>query len=71
VIIVVTNCSIFAASGCSGDFGRCSGIHRNFARSTCTDGVAQYGLYADWTTDLIRQAGADGTALRQQLFNGG
>lgn len=35
-----------------------------------TDGVAQYGLYADWTTDLIRQAGADSTALRQQLMNG-
>ncbi|AGZ41172.1 hypothetical protein [Actinoplanes friuliensis] len=35
-----------------------------------TDGVAQYGLYADWTTDLIRQAGPDGPALRQQLMNG-
>jgi hypothetical protein len=32
-----------------------------------TDGVAQYGLYADWTVDLIRQAGSDGPALRRQL----
>jgi hypothetical protein len=35
-----------------------------------TDGVAQYGLYADWTVDLIRQAGSDGPALRQQLMSG-
>jgi hypothetical protein len=35
-----------------------------------TDGVAQYGLYADWTTDLIQQAGSDGPALRQQLQSG-
>ncbi len=35
-----------------------------------TDGVAQYGLYADWTTDLIRQAGSDGPALKKQLMNG-
>ena len=35
-----------------------------------TDGVAQYGLYADWTTDLIRQAGGDGGALSDQLTNG-
>jgi hypothetical protein len=35
-----------------------------------TDGVAQYGLYADWTVDLIQQAGADGARLRQQLLNG-
>ena len=35
-----------------------------------TDGVAQYGLYADWTTDLIRQAGSDGPALRQHLLGG-
>ena len=34
-----------------------------------TDGVAQYGLYADWTVDLIRQAGSDGPALRRQLTN--
>ena len=35
-----------------------------------TDGVAQYGLYADWTTDLIGQAGGDSAALRQQLMGG-
>jgi len=35
-----------------------------------TDGVAQYGLYADWTTDLIRHAGSDGPLLRQQLMSG-
>jgi len=35
-----------------------------------TDGVAQYGLYADWTTDLIQQAGSDGAKLRKQLLNG-
>jgi hypothetical protein len=35
-----------------------------------TDGVAQYGLYADWTTDLIQQAGSDGPALRKQLLSG-
>jgi hypothetical protein len=35
-----------------------------------TDGVAQYGLYADWTTDLIRQAGGDGGELEDQLMNG-
>ena len=35
-----------------------------------TDGVAQYGLYADWTTDLIQQAGNDGPELRKQLMNG-
>ena len=35
-----------------------------------TDGVAQYGLYADWITDLIQQAGADGPLLRQQLMSG-
>ena len=35
-----------------------------------TDGVAQYGLYADWTTDVIGQAGGDAAALRQQLMNG-
>lgn len=35
-----------------------------------TDGVAQYGLYADWTVDLIRHAGGDGALLRQQLMNG-
>ncbi|GAA2502607.1 hypothetical protein [Winogradskya humida] len=35
-----------------------------------TDGVAQYGLYADWVNDLIGQAGSDGPALRSQLMNG-
>lgn len=35
-----------------------------------TDGVAQYGLYADWTVDLIQQAGGDGGALRSQLMSG-
>ncbi|MFC7529517.1 hypothetical protein [Actinoplanes sp. GCM10030250] len=35
-----------------------------------TDGVAQYGLYADWIVDLINQAGSDGTLLRKQLLSG-
>ncbi|GIE86104.1 hypothetical protein [Actinoplanes regularis] len=35
-----------------------------------TDGVAQYGLYADWVTDLIQQAGSDAPLLRQHLMNG-
>jgi microsomal dipeptidase-like Zn-dependent dipeptidase len=35
-----------------------------------TDGVAQYGLYADWTTDLIRQAGSDAAELERELMNG-
>jgi microsomal dipeptidase-like Zn-dependent dipeptidase len=35
-----------------------------------TDGVAQYGLYADWMTDLIDQAGPDATLLRRQLLSG-
>ncbi|GAA0814536.1 hypothetical protein [Spirilliplanes yamanashiensis] len=35
-----------------------------------TDGVAQYGLYADWTADLIRRAGPDGPELRRQLMGG-
>jgi hypothetical protein len=35
-----------------------------------TDGVAQYGLYADWTTDLIQQAGSDGPELQRELMNG-
>jgi hypothetical protein len=35
-----------------------------------TDGVAQYGLYADWMVDLINQAGADGSLLRRQLLSG-
>ncbi|BEL10253.1 hypothetical protein Q0Z83_084440 [Actinoplanes sichuanensis] len=35
-----------------------------------TDGVAQYGLYADWVTDLIDQAGSDGPLLKSQLLSG-
>jgi microsomal dipeptidase-like Zn-dependent dipeptidase len=35
-----------------------------------TDGVAQYGLYADWTTDVIHEAGSDGTELTKELVNG-
>jgi microsomal dipeptidase-like Zn-dependent dipeptidase len=34
------------------------------------DGVAQYGLYADWTADLIQEAGGEGGLLRSQLMNG-
>jgi hypothetical protein len=35
-----------------------------------TDGVAQYGLYADWIVDLINQAGPDAPLLRRHLLNG-
>jgi len=35
-----------------------------------TDGVAQYGLYADWIVDLINQAGSDAPLLRSHLLNG-
>ncbi|MEV6346998.1 hypothetical protein [Actinoplanes sp. NPDC051851] len=35
-----------------------------------TDGVAQYGLYADWVTDLVNQAGSDKATLKKQLLNG-
>jgi microsomal dipeptidase-like Zn-dependent dipeptidase len=35
-----------------------------------TDGVAQYGLYADWIADLINQAGSDGPLLKKQLLSG-
>jgi hypothetical protein len=35
-----------------------------------TDGVAQYGLYADWIVDLINQAGPDATLLRRHLLSG-
>jgi hypothetical protein len=35
-----------------------------------TDGAAQYGLFADWTTDLIQQAGGDSAELRRELMNG-
>ncbi|MET7426907.1 hypothetical protein [Dactylosporangium sp. NPDC005555] len=34
------------------------------------DGAAQYGLFADWTTDLIQRAGGDSALLRQQLMAG-
>lgn len=33
------------------------------------DGVAQYGMYADWFADIINYAGADGAKLRSQLMN--
>jgi hypothetical protein len=35
-----------------------------------TDGAAQYGLFADWTTDLIQQAGGDAAELRRELMGG-
>ncbi|MEV7630595.1 hypothetical protein [Actinoplanes sp. NPDC089786] len=35
-----------------------------------TDGVAQYGLYADWITDLTNQAGSDKALLTKQLMSG-
>jgi hypothetical protein len=35
-----------------------------------TDGVAQYGLYADWVTDMLQQAGSDAPRLRRDLMNG-
>jgi microsomal dipeptidase-like Zn-dependent dipeptidase len=35
-----------------------------------TDGAAQYGLFADWTTDVIQQAGGDSALLRRQLMSG-
>lgn len=34
------------------------------------DGVATYGLQADWTVDVVHAAGADGALLRQQLMSG-
>lgn len=34
------------------------------------DGVAQYGLYADWAADVVQRAGADGPELERQLMNG-
>ncbi|WP_246350452.1 membrane dipeptidase [Nocardia barduliensis] len=34
------------------------------------DGVAQYGLYADWYADVIRTAGDDGDELARELMNG-
>ncbi|WP_328464566.1 membrane dipeptidase [Actinoplanes sp. NBC_00393] len=35
-----------------------------------TDGVAQYGLYADWIVDLLNQSGSDAAQLRKHLLNG-
>ena len=35
-----------------------------------TDGVANYGLYADWISDLINQSGSDGPLLRRHLLAG-
>lgn len=35
-----------------------------------SDGMATYGLLADWTADVVAQAGADGPLLRQQLMSG-
>ncbi|WP_230930999.1 dipeptidase [Dietzia aurantiaca] len=34
------------------------------------DGVAQYGLYADWIADLLHTAGPDREELRRQLMGG-
>ncbi|WP_083533877.1 hypothetical protein [Gordonia desulfuricans] len=34
------------------------------------DGVAQYGLYADWYADLLQAAGSDAPRLRAQLMSG-
>ncbi|MDY0908454.1 hypothetical protein [Microbacterium sp. CFBP9034] len=34
------------------------------------DGMATYGLLADWTADVVAQAGADGPLLKQQLMSG-
>lgn len=35
-----------------------------------TDGVAQYGLYADWSADLLHRAGPDRDELERQLMGG-
>jgi hypothetical protein len=35
-----------------------------------TEGVAQYGLYADWVRDVEVQAGPDAAAFRRDLANG-
>ncbi|MDV8001087.1 hypothetical protein [Rhodococcus sp. IEGM 1408] len=35
-----------------------------------TDGVAQYGLYADWAADVIHRAGPDRAELERQLMGG-
>ncbi|MGN7155417.1 hypothetical protein ACTHRK_04775 [Dietzia cercidiphylli] len=34
------------------------------------DGVAQYGLYADWAADLLHRAGPDRPELERQLMGG-
>ena len=34
------------------------------------DGVATYGLQADWTVDVVLAAGAEGPLLREQLMSG-
>lgn len=34
------------------------------------DGVAQYGLYADWVADVLHRAGPDRPELERQLMNG-
>ena len=34
------------------------------------DGVAQYGLYADWVADVLHRAGPDRAELERQLMNG-
>jgi hypothetical protein len=34
------------------------------------DGVAQYGLYPDWIEDLAKVAGADGTAITDDMTRG-
>ncbi|MGW8593025.1 hypothetical protein ACWGLC_15125 [Dietzia sp. NPDC055877] len=34
------------------------------------DGVAQYGLYADWITDVLHRAGPDRAELERQLMGG-
>ncbi|RMI34387.1 hypothetical protein EBN03_05680 [Nocardia stercoris] len=35
-----------------------------------TDGVAQYGLYADWYADVVQVAGDAGPQLQQDMLNG-
>lgn len=35
-----------------------------------TDGVAQYGLYADWAADVLHRAGPDRAELERQLMGG-
>ncbi|MBA8816296.1 microsomal dipeptidase-like Zn-dependent dipeptidase [Microbacterium halimionae] len=35
-----------------------------------TDGVSQYGMYADWFADVIAYAGSDSALLEQQMMGG-